>query len=340
MAAHAKKSLPRGVEKLPSGLYRGRFHRDGIRYSTEPKVTITEAKDALAGLRADVTRGEWVATRGGLTLDEWFARWNPTRQVKDATKRKDAERYRIHIQPALGRRALRDLTPERVAAWVAVKPATNTTRLAWALLSACLGKKGALRAGLVRANPCASVTAPRPQKAGFTVLSPEQVRALLDATPELYRPVLLAAVLTGLRWSELANLQVTDWHRERGVLIVHRDTKTTQWRSVPVHPELHAALEVYVADRTDGPLFCSLLGRPLSHSNYRRDAWLPALAATGITARWHDLRHTHATWLLEAGADVVTVQHLLGHAQITTTQIYAHTADARKRAAIDGLNLG
>lgn len=344
------KPLPKGIDRLPSGLYRIRFYKDGVQYSAPATRTLTEAKEALAALRTDVTRGEWVASRGGITLNEWFQQWNPTRAVRDTTRQEDARRYELHVKAKLGHRPLRSITPDMIAHFMGgLELSGSTKRLVFALLSACLGRKGALRAGLVRANPCASVEAPRVQRKTFLALSREQVAQLAESMREEHRIALLTAVFTGLRWSEMVGLAVEDWHRDQGLLHVHQavrerggkfivgDTKGSKARTVPVHPELAVALKEHVGERTEGPLIVTSTGQPLRHSNFRRDAWLPALAATGIQARWHDLRHTAATWFLEGGASVQTVRDLLGHASIQTTEIYLHTNPERLRAAVEAL---
>jgi site-specific recombinase XerD len=74
-------------------------------------------------------------------------------------------------------------------------------------------------------------------------------------------------------------------------------------------------------------LFANRAGQPISRSSFRSRVWLPAVTATGLDfhVRWHDLRHTHASWLVAGGADLKTVMDRLGHTQISTTQRYLHT---------------
>ena len=70
-------------------------------------------------------------------------------------------------------------------------------------------------------------------------------------------------------------------------------------------------------------------GGPISRANFRKRVWLPAVkrAAFGFEVRFHDLRHTHASWLLAGGADLKVVMDRMGHAQLATTQRYLHTLD-------------
>ncbi len=358
MTAHGNKkrrTLPRGVEQLPSGLYRGRVYRDGTRYSTDSAyTTVREAQDALASLRTDLARGDWIASRGGLTVAEYFDRWNPSREVRPATITRDKSRFEMHIKPYLGNRSLNAVTPDVLATWMSDLARKGLSiglrRQCWAVLSSMLGKKGALRSGLIRANPCAAVAAPRPQQRGFRVLSAEEFELLLGTVREDCRVMLLLAAYTGVRWSEMVGLRVGDWNVQRSLLTIERPltenagrfsdegTKSRRKRVLPVHPRLTEALTEHLAGRAplkrSDPLVTMPSGGLLRHSNFRRDVWLPTLEACGIDARWHDLRHTHATWLVEHGVDLVTVQELLGHSQITTTRIYAHTASERLRDAV------
>ena len=77
---------------------------------------------------------------------------------------------------------------------------------------------------------------------------------------------------------------------------------------------------------------------PVSKDTFRNRVWKPALEAAGLgfPVRMHDLRHTHASWLLAGGADLGAVMERLGHRQITTTQNYLHTLPESDRQALGG----
>jgi site-specific recombinase XerD len=70
-------------------------------------------------------------------------------------------------------------------------------------------------------------------------------------------------------------------------------------------------------------------GGPISRANFRKRVWQPAAkrAGLGTDVRFHDLRHTHASWILAGGADLKVVMERMGHTQLATTQRYLHTLD-------------
>jgi integrase/recombinase XerD len=196
------------------------------------------------------------------------------------------------------------------------------------------------RAEGVRDLPLPPATRPVPR-----VLDVEQVLALLeqpDGTPLGLRDRVALELLygAGLRVSELVGLRPGDVDRE--LAVVRCVGKGDRERIVPTGREAIAALDRYLArgrpflGRTQArdALVLNARGRRLTRQGVfdvvRRNA-----AAAGLPA-WdtpHSLRHAFATHLVEGGADLRTVQELLGHASMATTQIYTHVSSERLRAA-------
>jgi integrase/recombinase XerD len=164
-----------------------------------------------------------------------------------------------------------------------------------------------------------------------TVLSQEEVARLIDASGNLmHRAMLMTLYATGVRRAELCSLKVADIDSERMMLHIHQG-KGGRDRDVPLSPKLLATLREYwrwMKPKTY--LF------PGMENNWRADvpvttkvAWIAvteAAKAAGITRRVspHTLRHSYATHLLEAGADLRTIQVLLGHAKLADTTVYLH----------------
>lgn len=209
--------------------------------------------------------------------------------------------------------------------------------------------KFALAEGMIEANVAAEVTPPKRAQALPETLSVHDVEALLNAIPtnESATPIdirdrtLLEMLYgTGARISEVISLSVDDVTGEgptsvRDILLL--SGKGDKQRLVPLGSHAVKAVENYLvrarpvlATGASHALFLNTRGRALS----RQSAWAAIKTAaqrahlsTKISP--HTLRHSFATHLLEGGADVRTVQELLGHSSVTTTQIYTHvTADS------------
>lgn len=165
------------------------------------------------------------------------------------------------------------------------------------------------------------------------VLSEEEEVKLLAHSPAHLKPIVLFAINTGMRRGEILGLRWDQIERGGKAVRVVR-TKSGQDRYVPLN---ETAADVIKAQRlaTHGEfVFPSTKGgehfKAVCHSFSR------ACRLAGISGlRFHDLRHTFATRLIHRGADIVTVQNLLGHHSVTITQRYTHIGADRKRSAVD-----
>jgi integrase/recombinase XerC/integrase/recombinase XerD len=193
-------------------------------------------------------------------------------------------------------------------------------------------------------NPAELVSSPKRAEKLPKVLSTEQMRALLERIPahtplELRdRAMLELAYACGLRCEEIVNLDegALDFETEQ-LRVLGKGSKE---RLLPVGSPAQKALRRYtergrralVTDPREPALFLSKSGRRLSNSDVTRRLGLWAQQASvqvGISP--HSLRHSFATHLLEGGADLRTIQELLGHASISTTQVYTRVDAARLR---------
>jgi len=201
--------------------------------------------------------------------------------------------------------------------------------------------------GELSANPADLVASPKRGKPLPDVLKPEEVARLLDrigaSTPLDVRDRALfeLAYACGLRAEELVNLDVgsVDFDAEE----VRVEGKGGKTRTVPVGETALKALARYMerarpalvdAGSDEPALFLSKSGRRLSTSDVRRRLRVWARrAGLPSSAHPHALRHSFATHLLDGGADLRAIQEMLGHASISTTQIYTRVESARLKSA-------
>ncbi|MGH2942312.1 MAG: tyrosine-type recombinase/integrase, partial [Solirubrobacteraceae bacterium] len=200
--------------------------------------------------------------------------------------------------------------------------------------------------GEIEANPADLLAAPKRARRLPSVLAPQDISRLLDRIPastplELRdRALFEIAYASGLRAEELVCLDVTSVDFDAEELRV--EGKGAKTRFVPVGEPALRALGRYLEraratlahDRDERALFLSKSGRRLSTSDIRRRlrVWARHAALQG-GVHPHALRHSFATHLLEGGADLRTIQELLGHASVSTTQIYTRVESARLRGA-------
>lgn len=200
------------------------------------------------------------------------------------------------------------------------------------------------REGSIASDPSRAVRAPRLEKRLPRHLSRADVEAVFQFaeseasanTLQGTRALLVLELLygSGLRLAELHGLRVGAIdERSLQVRVLGKGRKE---RIVPVTEAAVRALRRYlprraeVADPTEGPLLVNARGGRLSRRSIQagvRRAFERAAGARGLSA--HALRHTFATHLLEAGADLLAVKELLGHVSLSTTRIYAHTTKER-----------
>jgi integrase/recombinase XerC/integrase/recombinase XerD len=193
-------------------------------------------------------------------------------------------------------------------------------------------------------NPAELVSSPKRSEKLPKVLSTEQMRTLLERIPartplELRdRAMLELAYSCGLRCEEIINLDQGSMDFDSEQLRVLG--KGSKERILPVGEPAQRALRNYLeqgrralaADSRQPALFLSKSGRRLSNSDITRRLGLwtrEAAMVAGVSP--HSLRHSFATHLLEGGADLRTIQELLGHASISTTQVYTRVDAARLR---------
>lgn len=199
------------------------------------------------------------------------------------------------------------------------------------------------REGIIAEDVSETLKAPKIEKKLPEVLTTEEVNRLLDQpkgnTPKEIRDRAMLEILyaTGIRVSELINLKVSDVNLQIGYIICRDAHKE---RVVPFGAPAKRALTEYlkntrsilIQDKNSDVLFTNCSGQPMSRQGFWKLVKFYAKKA-GITADItpHTLRHSFAAHLVENGADLRSVQEMLGHSDISTTQIYANMTQNKIR---------
>ena len=202
-----------------------------------------------------------------------------------------------------------------------------------------------MRERALETDVCTLIERPRIGRRLPKVLSFEEVTRLLDAPDAATtrgvrdRAMLQVMYAAGLRVSELVNLKLADIDRRKGVVTAFG--KGGKRRLVPLGEVALEALDTYLERRGEHPLAAAttvIFLSPRGKAMTRQGFWkliLRYARGVGITkpSSPHKLRHSFATHLLQGGADLRSVQTMLGHSDISTTEIYTHVADDHVRAA-------
>lgn len=318
----------------------GRSKRAGT-YTPESRLTVADALQAYM----DRGRHRWKANT-----------WSTYGGV-----------IRFHINPYIGRVRIVELTPYRVQQWVddLVRKRLSASVIENArviLNGAC---KDAMRLGILASNPVTGAALPARVKRKYSVWTAEQARAVLDACGEdlrmrtYYMVALTTAMRPGeiraLKWRDIdmdkarVRVERTITRDERGRQVVGDTTKTGRSRTIALPPSTVATLKAWrvhqaerqlaahrwyamdlVFDRGDGYILPqNTVAR--AHQRICGEAGVPII-------RMHDVRHTAATLLLEAGTHIKVVADLLGHSSVSITlDTYSHPDERIQRDATQAL---
>lgn len=200
------------------------------------------------------------------------------------------------------------------------------------------------RKGMWSENPAMELDKPKAARNLPKVLSIEQIDSLLDSIDKTSLSgkrddALFELVYScGLRISEVCTLKLANLHLEERLILVHG--KGDKERLVPFGDRAYEKLLIYLQEvrpelvkgRIVAEVFVNYRGEAISRKGvWKRFKELEALS--GVEAKVHTLRHSFATHLLQGGADLRSVQELLGHSELSTTTIYTHVTDKQLEEA-------
>jgi integrase len=345
------------IRRLPSGRYQARYlGPDGVdRPADDTFDTKGDAADWLTLKEAEILEGDWIdPDAGNVLVPDYVETWiGENTALRPKTVKIYRGLLRCHIAPYLSSVTVGEMTLARVRRWrkklIDSGVSAITVAKAYRLLRAVFNT--ALDDEMIKRNPCRIKGADREVSPERPVLSVAQVYALADAVGLRYRALILLAAFTSLRWAELAALTPADIDLDARTVRVTRQLDYHRKGYGFGPPKSKAGVrtvpfpELIVPDLCEhlrwvpSPVsfvFSSSTGSPLSHSNFRRRAWLPALAAVGLEGvHFHDLRHTGNQLTADAGANPKELMARMGQDSERAALIYLHSSAGRQRALAD-----
>lgn len=351
MATIRKRTLPSGRV-----VWQANYRDRDSAWRARQFLTRKAADDYLVTVRSDLRQGRHVAPGASITVDQagelWIERAERDQLVR-STRQQYRQHLKHHIAPVIGSLKLAELTAPRIYQFVDDMLRTTSRATSRKVLTS-LGSilEEAVRRGLHSHNPARGIRIPKAsaeEREGDTVEMPtkEELRALLQHAEGRWRPIVVSAMLTGMRGSELRGLKWPDVDLKDGVIHVRR--RVDAWnnfgppkskagkRDIPLAPMVVSELKRWRLACPKGELdlvFPSPAGAVLSHSCILKDGFGPLQLKAGITREekradgetavkpkygLHALRHAAAALFIEQGFGPKRIQTIMGHASIKIT---------------------
>jgi integrase len=357
------------IYKRPNGTWAAQVTVDGKRLTKYAK-TQRECRQWLKETLGQIDQG-LTAGVAKITLEQYLLRWLET--VKSVLRPNTYLQYvqvcRDHIIPKLGKIRLRDLRPDHIQTLYSIKLDEGLSARSLETTHAILHKalKQALIWSLITRNPAELVRKPRRIRKEMRYWTADQVRQFLAAAKNnrLYALFYLA-ITTGLRQAELLGLMWSDLDQDKGTLSIQRQVYRVAGQGlVFTEPKTAAGRRSIVLSRADldilkqhrtrqleerllagskwqeqNLIFTSRRGTPIDSSTMTCRDFADIINTANVPKiRFHDLRHTAATLMLQSGVHPKVVQERLGHADIKVTlNTYSHVLPSMQEDAAEKIS--
>lgn len=327
------------------------FRFDGVRYrKRSPDNTVSGAKIYETVLRHKLASGEPIERKEKKELtfkefsDDWFETYVKNNNKHSEILTKEMV-LRVHLVPHFGRMPLENISSLEIEKCKAKKlkeglcPKSVNNHIS--VLRTSL--QCALEWNAVKACPIIRRLKTPPSKYDF--LTTEESSQLIDAAEGIWREMIKIALGTGLRFGELIALTWNDVDFEKDEFTIRRafaknmlgSPKSNRIRYIPMTESVYQVLSSKL--NREGYVFADGKGQHLKQIPCLKKLHRICKKAGLRKIGWHCFRHTFASHLAQAGANLVAVQGLLGHSDIRTTMRYTHINDAVLREAINILDL-
>jgi integrase len=300
---------------------------------------------------------------GRITLAQWVTLWEGTHAAGPAKMAAYRSHLRNHILPRLGSVSLTRINRYQIKVFVKdlkTKLADSSVTSIMSLLSMLLREAVADRR--IGHNPCHNVrvtTGRAPERPAATATQVNTIAARITRFDE--QVLVIAAAYTGMRWGELVGLARTNTHLDDGLIRIDPQTgalhelagtlalgppKTPDSaRDIHLPPFLITLLRQVLNGHDHEQVFTGTRGGYLRRSNFNRRTWTPAVDGDpnrGIPPviagmHFHDLRHTHKTWLIEDDIPEIAQAKRLGHRLPGIRGVYSHVTPAMQQRITDAL---
>ncbi len=284
-------------------------------------------------------KGKWGLRSKDITFGKLLPEYFGYSKASKAESTYSNDKYRIvaHLLPCFGDSSLKDITPQMIDKYktrrIREGASNNTVNHELVCLSHIM--KMAIRWRYAERNPVSSVEKMKVPKRPPKFLSLEEVDRLLEASKESYiYPILMTALHTGLRKSELLNLRWSDINFDQGTVTIQpKDgwhTKNYKSRVISLTPALYETLQEHWRQRAKLRIknehVFTYQGERIKRGI--RDSLRTAVKEAGLeNVTLHTLRHTFASQLVTVGVPLKYVQELMGHQSFQTTLQYAHLSE-------------
>lgn len=340
--------------KLPSGKWQVTVRLPAGRRVTRTADRKTDLTAWASDIESSIARGQWNDVRQArMKYSEWREHFMSLRTVEPETLLGDKAIMNTHVAPFFDSYPLDQIKPSTVKAWLAKMAKEDVGHgsqvRAFNLLRSSL--RMAVQDEVLMSNPADKVDSPKPLKKAVEWFTPQEVDAIVAHSTARDATMIRLMSWTGLRWGECAGLRVRDVDWERGLITVQQAITQSgrikaypkndpSRRDIPCPPHVLTLLEMAAEGRGRTELLFTnpATGTPINAANWRK-VWYASIFKANAAHKKaparnpsvpdyspHSLRHTAASWLVQAGVPLSEIQRLLGHSSPVMTNRYAHLA--------------